>query len=293
MPRPPAIKFPGYRQFDLARVEVNDATMALLVGSRLAAHLLTANAGSSAYLPEIYPAVSGIERLRLRADAASLLLRGAERHLSSMAIPYIWASYEALVESSIKILVQASKGTMNVSEYQTGMKGRHDYIQRVTGSLLEVDDLALVDLVRRIRNCIVHDGGLKNGQVLKAWSVLSTTAKARWVSDTRRDLRLAGGRLDILSGEVIGSLAVTKHMARQISSLLGAVVSKATWSKIIVDDFLANYPGLPSVVNDPPVLRRKVEGWARMYYSSAGVATKELEKVLGCRPPQEQRGSSR
>lgn len=280
MARTPAIKYPGYRIFDRARVEANDATMALLVGSRLAAHLLTANAGSLAYLPEIYPAVDGIGRLHLRADRASSLLRGAEPQLSTMAIPYIWATYEVLIESSIDILVVAGKRRPTRGELRRGMMGRHDYLGLVTGAPFVSDDLALIDLVRNIRNCIVHEGGLINAGVLGTWSALSAAAETRWIGDAGRALDLAGPSLDVRSGEVIGALAITKHMARQVSSLLGATLSTSSWSHVIVDDFLANYPELSKVRSDPNVLRRKVKGWTRQFYASASVTATELDAEL-------------
>lgn len=39
-PRSPVVQFPSCRRFDRARAEANDAMMALLIGSRLASHLL-------------------------------------------------------------------------------------------------------------------------------------------------------------------------------------------------------------------------------------------------------------
>lgn len=278
MPRTPAIQFPGYRRFDRARIEANDATMALLVGSRLATHLLAANAGSAIYLPDIYPAVSGIDRLHLRADTASSLLRDAEAHLSSMAIPYVWATYEVFIESSTEILVAAGKRRMTSAERRRGIMGRHDYIGSVT-TLFMTDDVALLNLIRNIRNCIVHEGGKVSLGVSRAWSALSPSAGARWIDYAGRALHLTG-ELDLLSGEVIGCLAITKVMARQVSSLLNAAVSGSAWSRIIVDDFLRNHPYSSRVAKDPAVLRRKVRGWNRMYYSSAGVTEAELDADL-------------
>lgn len=280
MPRTPAIKYAAYRRFDAARVEANDAAMALLVGSRLAAHLLAANAGSPAYLPEIYPAVAGIGRLHLHADAASSLLGSAETQLSSMAIPYVWATYEVLIESSIEILVRAGMRQPTRRERGQGVMGRHRYMELVTGIAFDPDDLALIDLVRILRNCIVHAGGFLTADVAAAWSTLTAAAESRWIGDSGRSLGLSGPRLDLLSGEVIGSLAITKHVARRVSALLGATVPTSIWAQVIVDDFLVHHPAPSKVVNDAPRLRKKVNGWNRTNYIAAGVTAAEIDTEL-------------
>jgi hypothetical protein len=197
-----------------------------------------------------------------------------------MAIPYIWATYEVLIESSIEILVLAGMRRPSQAERRQGTMGRHRYLGLVTGSPFDSDHLALIDLVRNVRNCVVHEGRVINAGTSAAWSALSAAAEARWVGDTGRALQVAGPRLDILSGEVMGRLAITKHMARQVSALLGRTVSTATWSQVIIDDFLTNHPAPSMVVNDPPMLRRKVNGWNPTNYASAGVTSTELDAEL-------------
>lgn len=64
-----------------------------------------------------------------------------------MAVPYIWATYEVLIESSTEILVVADKRRMTQGERRRGMMGRHDYLGLVTGSPFGTDDLVLIDLV--------------------------------------------------------------------------------------------------------------------------------------------------
>lgn len=280
MPRVPVIQFPGYRRFDSARIEVNDATMALLIGSRLAAHLLSASTGSSAYLPEIYPSVDGIRRLHLRPDTASALLRDVESHLAAMAIPYIWATFEVLLNETSDLLGRDQKPSPTAVEKKDGMKGLLTYIGRVTSSPLDPDDVALLDLVRHIRICIVHYGSRPGSKVRNAWNLLSIPQHDRWVRYANRPLPLTGSVIDIRNDEVVASLAIAKHAARQIGERLTTSISPATWAEEIVDDYLSNGVNPPS---DPVLRRKKLKGWARLFYESAKVPQSLLDAALVAR----------
>ena len=75
--RVPEILFPEYRAYVASRIEVNNAMMALLAGSRLAAHTLTLTVGSTATLSQLFPAVEHVGRFDLRSDSARQLLNDA------------------------------------------------------------------------------------------------------------------------------------------------------------------------------------------------------------------------
>src|SRR4051812_22700775 len=67
------VRFPAYRRYTAARVEVNDAAMALLVGARLGEHALkTSAADPDVLLPALFGRIQSIERFnRTPADAAA------------------------------------------------------------------------------------------------------------------------------------------------------------------------------------------------------------------------------
>jgi hypothetical protein len=254
--------------------------MALLVGSRLASHLLAANVGSVAYLPEIYPAVAGIARLHLKVDRATELLRGSERHLVAMGIPYVWATYENLVNATVGILVRGGLTTPTKAEKNRGLMGLHSYVARVTAPLAQ-DDLDLLVLVRSTRNCIVHAGGATTADVIDGWQALTPTAEARWIKGATRPMDVTARQLDLLVGELVAALAITKHMARELSESVRTAISTKIWAAIAVDDFLANYPN--EIPHDPTILRKKVIGWSRMNYSSATIPESEIVAELSSR----------
>jgi hypothetical protein len=132
--------------------------MALLIGSRLAAHLLAANAGSVAKLPVIYPSVPGVARMNRTVTDASCLLVDAEQHLAAMGIPYVQATYEVMVNDTIRVFQESGHRPPNRGEAKKGLMGLHQYIGTVSGLTFQTDDLSLLDVVRQMRNAIVHDG---------------------------------------------------------------------------------------------------------------------------------------
>lgn len=81
------MRYPAYRRYSEARIAVNDAMMALLIGARLGEHALGNSAASpSARLPELFGRIEGIQRLNRTAGDAAVLLARAEEHLVHMAI---------------------------------------------------------------------------------------------------------------------------------------------------------------------------------------------------------------
>src|SRR5690606_22350707 len=97
-------KYRAYRDYVDSRVEVDNAMMALLAGSRLASNTLQLTGGSKRTLAELFPAVEHIERFNLRNDSARELLLDADRHLTSVALPYALATHEDFVVSSLATL---------------------------------------------------------------------------------------------------------------------------------------------------------------------------------------------
>jgi hypothetical protein len=78
--------------------------MALLAGSRLAAHTLQLTAGSLRLLPEMFPAVPDIRMFNLRTEVARELLLDADSHLGAVAVPYALAVHEDFMISVIEVL---------------------------------------------------------------------------------------------------------------------------------------------------------------------------------------------
>jgi hypothetical protein len=99
------VHFPAYRRFSEARIEADDAMMALLIGARLGEHALKTSAASpDALLPALFGQIRGIGRLNRTAGDSARLLADAETHLANMAIPYVLAIHGSFLVSVAQML---------------------------------------------------------------------------------------------------------------------------------------------------------------------------------------------
>lgn len=269
------IGFPGYRRFDAARVDANKSMVALLIGTRLAAHTLDAHDGSEVRLPEMYPAVQGVDLLNLKVVDAQAVLLGSEQHLASMAIPFVQSVYEVLVDDAMGLLQRDGKPKPTRTD-RRGLMNRHRYLERVTGVGFDPHHLELIDFTRRLRNCIVHDGAAVSVEVTTAWSSLTAGAAAEWSKLANRPFNTVGdgtGRQLTEAGELVAVLAITKRLSREICAQLAASLSSTTWAEVVLDDFDVEHPrGL----SPRPTLLREVRGFARQHYLNASVAEADL-----------------
>lgn len=252
--------------------------MALMIGSRLASHLLAANMGSKTYLPDIYPAVPGISRMNRTVSESSRLLLDAENHLAAMAIPHVQGTFESLVDSVVTLLIKDGKTQPTLSDRKRGLMGKLKYVACQTNMTFDAGDLQLIDLVRCIRNCIIHNGSRPDERLTNVWNNLSQSAVSQWIKITGRELPIHNNRIKVKGPELVATLAIAKHMAREASDYVAKELKPSTWSVVIVEDFLSNYE--KTIPTDSAQLRKKVFGWSRMYYQSAGIQDTCLEAEL-------------
>ena len=106
------MEYPGFRRYEAVRQEANNAMMALLAGSKLAAHTLQLTSGSVRLLPEIFPGVPHIGYFNLRTDVAAQLLAEVGHHLGAVAVPYALAVHEDFVISTLELLDSLGRPTL-------------------------------------------------------------------------------------------------------------------------------------------------------------------------------------
>jgi hypothetical protein len=169
------VRFPAYRQFSDARVEINDAMMALMIGARLGEHTLSNSpAAPEALLPSLFGRIRSIKRLNRTAADAAILLEAAEGHLVYMAIPYALALHGVYVVAVAGMV--RSDGHDEVDQqtshpyqndlYKLPLDIAHEYVEDRCEGHLSPELLALFHLSRRIRNRIVHAGGAVGSRLL-------------------------------------------------------------------------------------------------------------------------------
>ncbi|GGD90907.1 hypothetical protein [Microbacterium murale] len=239
------VNFHRYREYVRARVEANNAMIALLAGSRLAAHSLQLHEGSPHQLPGLFPAVKDIDRFNLLPGRASELLLDADAHLAAVAIPYALAVYEAFVKDAIALVaedgfaVSAARGALNAGRM-------HQTLYEAVETEQPNDTIAMFHLLRTIRNAQIHHAGAATSELLEVVSSLSIEQRQRWESLVMGPLddMLVDDRLSLTIGHLIAAFAVTKEGARRINQLLVIKLSRRTWAEMAVRDYAetANHP---------------------------------------------------
>ena len=271
------INFARYRAYVDARVEANNAMIALLAGSRLAAHTLQLHSGSPHQLPGLFPAVSDIDRFNLLPDRASQLLLNADAHLAAVAIPYALAVYEAFVKDAIAMLddagytVSQARGALNAGRM-------HKTFFEAAGVVEPADVIPLFHVLRCVRNAQIHHAGHVTTEVTEVLDSLTDAQRERWEKLTMAplDSMMREGKLHFTIGHLIAAFAVTKEGARRLNETLGQKLSRERWAGIAVADFAesADHP------RNSRQWKRGLFGFARFHYlGGLNLSAEELERA--------------
>jgi hypothetical protein len=248
------VRFPAYRRYTAARIEVNDAVMALLVGARLGEHALKSSAADpDALLPALFGRIESINRLnRTPADAAELLA-GAETHLAYMALPYALAVHHVFIIDALRMLREDGHDDPT-SNYEIPaqsdlaklpLETAHEYMSERCAKPLDSQLLELFHLLRRLRNRVIHAGGTAGSHLIADYKKLPKQTRADWERLAGRSLGadVSGeGRLELREGELVAALAIPHFIAQEVNYLLMRTLSREFWAHVAVDDYRDSFP---------------------------------------------------
>jgi len=271
------VRFPAHRQYEALRVEASNALMGLLAGAQLSNHLLQLNRGSERLLPEVYPNVQHIRRFNLTADAASDILAEADVHLGAMSIAYALALHEDHMKTSLLMLADAGIISRRRAR-EAHAAGQHGLLEEACGGCFDPVPLQQLDVLRRMRNAVIHDGGRVSTGLLASIAALSPDAASGWVKIAKSDpsVLTVGARLRFGHGEMLLALAVTKSVERESNRLLQLGLPRIEWVRIAVEDALAS---LPDVLRGNAA-HRKVHGFTRHHYGPLAIERHEIDAAL-------------
>lgn len=195
-----------------------------------------------------------------------------------MSIAYALALHEDHMKTSLSMLADAAVISRRRAR-DAHAAGQHALLQEACGSHLDPLPLEQLDVLRRMRNAVIHDGGRVSPGLTASVASLSSGALAGWTKAAGRDPSVLrpGDRLRFGHGEMILALAVTKNVERGVNRLLQLGLPRATWIDIAVRDAVSS---LPDVLrgNAAP---RKVHGFARHHYGPLAISRDEVAVALG------------
>lgn len=219
------VEYPLFREYEKSRQTVNNATMALLAGSRLALHTLQLTKGSERLLPEIFPGVDHINKFNLKTETANELLLDAANHLGAVTIPYVLAIHTQFVNDTLKMLghlgfsTRASGDNPDLEKNKVNASNMHEAVHLSLGgkpftSASRPAEYELFDLLRAIRNSLIHSGGKITSDLKSVTRSMSAAAKAEWLRLEKRDAAsiLKDDPIRITTNEIFTTFAVTKKV---------------------------------------------------------------------------------
>ena len=246
------IRYAEFSDYDRRRQEANTAINAMLAGCRLASHVLTLTHGATRPLP----------RSSLASPASSCSTCG------QMSLVRFWRTQSV---TSGRWLSRTSKRSMRIMEWVAlscsatrGSSRTRRSKQRTPpicmpssrpqpASISSPRHARIFQVLRVLRNAVVHRGGTAGDEVVATCAQISVSAQELWTKITsqphpRYEL---GEQVRLGFSETIAELAVTKRLAREMNLAMGTVLPRAFWLGRLADDFGALH-------NVPPQREKRV-----------------------------------
>ncbi len=282
-----AVDFPQYRRYERTRQDANNAMMALMAGSKLAAHTLQLTSGSHQLLPDIFPGVEHIGYFRLRTDTATQLLLDTGHHLGAVAVPYALAVHEDFVTDMLELVQDLGRtrvapgDSLRLERNRVVAWNMHESLFMTLGERppargSDAHCLEQFHLLREMRNCHIHNGGdlSEAARLLQEAKDISGDAAADWERLARRSVSkvVAGTELRFTIFDVFTSFAVTKSLGRIVNDLLQRTLHRSEWADMCLRDYASLTSKNPR--SDPWM--RSLIGYASKNYSSLALTEQEL-----------------
>ncbi len=251
--------------------------MAMLAGSKLAAHTLQLTVGSTSTLSQLFPAVPHIARFNLRSDAARTFLENADYHIASVAIPYALATHEDFVTEMLDLLKESGvvlqTGGKNVRAWNM-----HSVLFKSCGVSEPEEWLESFHVLREVRNCITHAGGGAGQKLDDAIADMGTDSRAGWAAvnnGSAPEALIADGRIVLTAELIFQAFAVTKRLGREINAALRAKIAPDIWAQILVEDFASQ----TSKAKNSDQWRKSLSGYAAKNYGGLQIDSEQLERA--------------
>ena len=277
MTKAPEVKFPFYRNYRDSKSHMNTSIMALLVGANLASNTLELTSRSPVTIAKIFPETAHIDRFDLTSESAQDVLNNSEAHVSLIAIPQIMSYHEHYM---MRILKFAKEHGIEISSNEIGglnLSKVHEKLEEKLGGNISPELLELVQLLRLIRNSIIHRNGEASSTLKDSISEASTEVKEIWAelvpNSPIEEVVSSDNRININAGHIILALAATKRIEREVNTLLQNSISVDEWASIAVEDFNQS----TSAITNSSKWRRSLLGYVRLNYGCVEINEAQLE----------------
>lgn len=269
------IWFPAYRRHEAARIRASDAVMALLAATRIAVHKLADVGDQSEMLPIAMAEIPDLERMNRNISDSRRVIDEAERQLVIMTIPYVLSVHHAFVADCIEMLEPGRKATGEHLE----LAAVHADFEALAGTKLPADLIGLFDLLRHLRNRIVHYAAIQGSHLREKWNALPAVAREGWENVAGRSLAISdsSSELDLQMGEMIAGLMIVTRLAREVSGAMVPALSRDEWADSVIADYRDERPGRFA---QKATRSRRCRGFAATFYGPLELNETEIEAAI-------------
>lgn len=277
MTKAPEVRFPFYRNYRDSKSQMNTSIMALLVGANLASNTLELTSSSPLTISNIFPGTDHIKRFDVTSESAQNILKNSEAHISLIAIPQVMSYHEHYMIGILKF-ARNHGVTISSSEIDDlNLSKVHEKVEEKLNGNIAPELIHLVQLVRLVRNSIIHRNGVASSSLREIITTASTAAKEVWDElspDSPMETVVdSNNRVNIDASHIILALAVTKRIERQVNTLLQSSISTDEWAKVAVEDFNQS----TSAHQNSSKWRRSLLGYVRLNYGCLNITEAQLE----------------
>ena len=275
MTRLGAVLFPGYRAFEVSRARTNDSLLAIHVANQVALEVMRAEPDRISLAPAIFSATRDIGRMNLTIPQLEQVIEKSERDFAYMAIPFILSSYQELVKTLRDLWLDGREDDKDFDK----LSEVHNNLRLLTGVELPPDLVNVFDLARRIRNRVVHFGGLPGSNLPSELRNIFSDAHAIWRDWSGASIALNKNpeQMDLTLGDVLAVLALTTKLSRLACAELGRRMSRERWIAIAIEDFDTQSP---RALRDVHHRARSLRGFTKCYYHAINFSSAEINDGL-------------
>ncbi|WP_427131089.1 hypothetical protein [Pseudarthrobacter sp. S9] len=285
-----AVLFKGFREYESNRAKMNDAIMALHVSRHLALGRLETQPYSNELASTLFPLTQDIGRLNLPVHKIQEVIEASERHFAYMAIPHVLAVHHEAIkslqrlwlgqgQSQAKRLVSKSRPLTDEILGKEEFGETHTNLKMLTGADLPDDLLTFMEVARRVRNRIIHAGGVSGGNLNSELRNGLKSGSKLWSDWAGRPLALGANKEELTLDvqDVIAVLAGSTKLARLACAAVAKRIDNSVWADVAVLDFKEQSP---RVYGHADTRVRGLLGFSRTYYYAVKLSRFELEDAI-------------
>lgn len=277
MAKAPEVRFPFYRYYTRSKSQMNTSIMALQVAAYLTANTLELTKSSPVTIAKIFPDTAHIDRFDVTSDDAQEVLKNSEAHMSVIAIPQVMSYHEHYMMEILKFAKNCGIRFPRRELDSLNLSKVHETAEERLNGNISPELIELVQLIRLVRNSIIHRNGEASQTLRTTISTASAEAKAAWNEliplapmETMVD---SNNRINTDARHIVLALAVTKRIEREVNTLLQNSITTDEWAKVAVEDFGKS----TKAHRNSSKWRRSLLGYARLHYGCINITEAQLQ----------------